>query len=122
MKDARNRMLDNAEDLALVRSTIDSICCGIENNSDMPNYIPVCNDLMLTDQLGKIATCITNLRNQNCLFPKWRLIKKGGRLPVASLAMTLDGKLSTVTTTAGVKVGQDCLYMSIDELIKLGLG
>ena len=53
---------------------------------------------------------------------EWHLLKKGGRLPVTSLIMTLDGRYSSVTTTAGVKVGQDCLYMSIDELIALGLG
>ena len=120
-KEAMNRVLDNAEDFVSVKNVIDAICCAIENGTAMPNYIPVCNDLLLSDQLGKISSCITSLREQNCQFPKWKLLKKGGRLPVTSLLMTLDGQSHSVTTTAGVKVGQDCMYMSVDELVNYGL-
>lgn len=120
-KDAANRLIDDAEDFVSVKNTIDAICCSIENGSEMPNYIPVCNDLMVSDQLGKIASCISSLREQNCQFPKWRLLKKGSRLPVTSLLMTLDGQYHSFTTTAGVMVGQDCLYMSVEELVNYGL-
>ena len=116
-----SRILEHLEDFVSAKDTIDAICCGVENGTDMPNYIPVCNDLLLSDQLGKIASCITSLREQNCQFPKWRLLKKGDRLPVASPLMTLDGQFRSVTTSAGVKVGQDCLYMSVEELVNLGL-
>lgn len=61
---AENRTIDIIEDHARVCDTIDAICCSIENGTDMPNYIPVCNNAMVTDQLGKIAECITKLRKK----------------------------------------------------------
>lgn len=61
---AENRTIDIIEDHARVCDTIDAICCAIENGTDMPNFIPVCNDLQLSDQLGKIAECITTLRKK----------------------------------------------------------
>ena len=57
-------ILEIIQDHTRVTDTIDSICCSIENGSDMPNYIPVCNDTMLSDQLGKICETITNLRKK----------------------------------------------------------
>ena len=57
-------VVQKLEDHARVCDTIDAICCALENGTDMPNYIPVCNDGMLSDQLGKIAECITKLRKK----------------------------------------------------------
>lgn len=58
------RLYDNIEDFARVRDVIDAICCGIENGTDMPNSIPIFNDLMLTDQLSQICETITTLRKK----------------------------------------------------------
>ena len=57
-------ILEIVQDHTRVTDTIDSICCAIENGTDMPNFIPVCNDTMLSDQLGKICEAITNLRKK----------------------------------------------------------
>lgn len=58
------KVLEIVQDHTRVTDTIDSICCAIENGTDMPNFIPVCNDMMVSDQLGKIAETITNLRKK----------------------------------------------------------
>ena len=52
------------QDHTRVTDTIDSICCAIENGTEMPNFIPVCNDSMVSDQLGKICEEITKLRKK----------------------------------------------------------
>ena len=52
------------QDHTRVTDTIDSICCAIENGTEMPNFIPVCNDTIVSDQLGKICETITNLRKK----------------------------------------------------------
>lgn len=57
-------IIEVIEDHTRVCDTIDNICCAIENGTEMPNFIPVCNDTMLSDQLGKIAETITNLRKK----------------------------------------------------------
>ena len=49
------KIVEKLEDFARVRDFMDSLCCALENGTDLPNFIPVCNDLMLTDQLTKIA-------------------------------------------------------------------
>lgn len=58
-KSAGNRVMDNLEDFVRVTDTIDAICCALENGEAMP-AIPVCNDLMLTDQLGKICEILNH--------------------------------------------------------------
>jgi len=50
------------QDYTRVTDTIDSICCAIENpDVGMPNFIPQCNDGMLSDQLQKIVEHINRL-------------------------------------------------------------
>lgn len=61
---AENRSIDMIEDFARVRDVLDYICCAIENGVDMPNFIPVCNDTMLTDQLTQIVEHIKDLRRK----------------------------------------------------------
>lgn len=58
------QIFETIQDHTRVTDTIDSICCAIENGTEMPNFIPVCNDTILSDQLGKIAETITNLRKK----------------------------------------------------------
>ncbi len=58
------QVIEIIQDHTRVTDTIDSICCAIENGTEMPNFIPVCNDTMVSDQLGKIAETITNLRKK----------------------------------------------------------
>ena len=60
----KDDVLEIIQDHTRVTDTIDSICCAIENGTEMPNFIPVCNDTMLSDQLGKICETITNLRKK----------------------------------------------------------
>lgn len=63
-KNDLNRIIDNIEDYTRVRDWLDSVCCSIENGMQMPNYIPVCNEPMLTDQMSKVSECIENLRKR----------------------------------------------------------
>ena len=57
-------IIDIVEDHTRIVDTLDMICCAIENESEMPNYIPVCNDAMVSDQLSKICETITKLRKK----------------------------------------------------------
>lgn len=59
-----DRIVNIIEDHACITQFLDGICCAIENGTDMPNFVPVCNDTIVTDQLGKIAETITNLRKK----------------------------------------------------------
>lgn len=52
------------QDHALICHAIDSICCAMENGTEMPNFIPVTNDPLVSDQLGRIAETITILRKK----------------------------------------------------------
>lgn len=58
------QVIEIIQDHTRVTDTIDSICCAIENGTEMPNFIPVCNDSMVSDQLGKICEEITKLRKK----------------------------------------------------------
>lgn len=57
-----DKVLEVVQDHTRITDTIDSICCAIENGTEMPNFIPVCSDTMVSDQLGKICETITELR------------------------------------------------------------
>ena len=59
-----DKAIEVIDDHTRITDTLDSICCAIENGTEMPNFIPVCNDTMVSDQLGKIAETITNLRKK----------------------------------------------------------
>lgn len=62
--EANRKVISVIEDHVRVCDTLDSICCAIENGTEMPNYIPVCNDTLVTDQLSKICETITKLRKK----------------------------------------------------------
>lgn len=55
-------MLEIVEDHVRIVDFIDHIVCAIENGTAMPNFVPVLHDLLVTDQLGRIAEAITSLR------------------------------------------------------------
>lgn len=57
-------VIEIIQDHTRVTDTIDSICCAIENGTEMPNFIPVCNDTIISDQLGRICETITKLRKK----------------------------------------------------------
>ena len=59
-----DKTIEIIQDHTRVCDTLDSICCAIENGSAIPNFIPVCNDTILSDQLSKICETITKLRNK----------------------------------------------------------
>lgn len=58
------RLINIVEDHANMVHAIDSIACAIENGTEMPNFIPVMNDTVVTDQLGAICETITKLRKK----------------------------------------------------------
>lgn len=50
-----NRILDIIEDHACICQTLDQIVCALENKGvEMPNFVPVLNDTLVTDHLSKI--------------------------------------------------------------------
>jgi len=59
-----DRLIDIIEDHASVCQFIDCVNAAISNGTDMPNFVPVLHDTLLTDQLGFIAETITNLRKK----------------------------------------------------------
>ena len=61
---ASERTLNIIEDHALIVHTIDSICTALENGTEMPNFIPILNDTLVTDQLGRICEHFTSLRKK----------------------------------------------------------
>ena len=58
-----NRMVDIIEDHESIVQTLDAICCALENGMPLPNYIPVLNDLVVTDQLTKIVEALNKNSN-----------------------------------------------------------
>ena len=59
---ASNRMVNIIEDHACICHFIDCLCTSIENGTELPNFVPVLNDALVTDQLGKIAEVIQRSR------------------------------------------------------------
>lgn len=57
-----SRLIGIVEDHALMCHFIDSLVCSIENGTELPNFIPVLNDVMVSDQLSRIAETIQKYR------------------------------------------------------------
>lgn len=54
------------QDFTRVTDTLDSISCAIENPEiAMPNFIPQCNNGMISDQLQRIIEYINKLRGES---------------------------------------------------------
>jgi len=56
------QIIEIIEDHAMMADILNSICCALKNGTSMPNYIPVMNDGVITDQLGKICEALTQLQ------------------------------------------------------------
>ena len=53
---------DRLEDFEAVKGVIAGICEAVRKGTGMPEIIPVCNDLTLTDGLSMICEYINGLR------------------------------------------------------------
>ena len=49
---------------------------------------------------------------------QWKRITKGDRLPCQSFLRKKDGEILKLSTVGGVKVGQDCYYLPVDDVIE----
>ena len=59
-----DRLIDIVEDHEGIRQFLNAVCFAIESGTDMPNFVPVLNDTLVTDQLGMISHTITELRKK----------------------------------------------------------
>lgn len=109
---ATDKLIEKIEDFARVCDFLDSVCCAIENNMELPNFIPMCNDSMLTDQLTKIAERLGKL-------PVWKMLKEGEVTPCRCYLMTLNGDITHTPMERGIKVGQDCYYLFVEDIRNL---
>lgn len=50
---------------------------------------------------------------------QWKRIAKEDRLPCQSFLRKKDGEILKLSTSGGVKVGQDCYYLPVDEVINV---
>lgn len=51
-----DRIINIIEDHACITQFLDQLSCAIENDdTEMPNFVPVLHDTLVTDQLGRIA-------------------------------------------------------------------
>ena len=57
-----DRVINIIEDHESIVQTLDAICCALENGTPMPNFIPVLNDTLVTDQLSKICEALSEKR------------------------------------------------------------
>ncbi len=60
-----DRIIGIIEDHESIVQTIDAICCALENDTPMPQYIPVLNDLSVTDHLCKICEALNKMRHED---------------------------------------------------------
>lgn len=58
------RVLNIIEDHIVICNYLDAICCALENGTDMPNFSPITNDMMVGEQLEKICETFTKLRRK----------------------------------------------------------
>lgn len=53
------------EDYTRVTDFLDCLCCAIENPKvEIPNFIPMCNEALITDRLTTITEHIKKLRKK----------------------------------------------------------
>lgn len=50
-----DRVVNIIEDHESIVQTLDGIVSALENNTPMPNFIPVLHDTLITDHLSKIC-------------------------------------------------------------------
>ena len=57
-----DRVLNIIEDHESITQTLDQIVSALENNSPMPNFIPVLHDTLMTDHLSRICEALNAKR------------------------------------------------------------
>lgn len=63
--DKNKGYIEIIEDHVRVTDYLDQLCCAIENPKvEIPNFIPVCNDSLVTDRLTTITEHIKELRKK----------------------------------------------------------
>lgn len=57
--------IEIVEDHVRVTDYLNQLCCAIENpHVELPNFIPMCNDSLVTDRLTTITEHIKELRKK----------------------------------------------------------
>lgn len=60
-----DKVIEIIEDHVRVTDYLDQLCCAIENPKiELPNFVPVCNDSLVTDRLTTIAEHVKDLRKK----------------------------------------------------------
>lgn len=59
-----DRVVNIIEDHANITQFIDQMATAIDNGTDMPNFVPILHDTLMTDLLCKVSETITNLRKK----------------------------------------------------------
>jgi hypothetical protein len=62
--ESNDRLIDIIEDYESVKQFIIAMHSAIVSGNDMPNFVPVMNDSLMTDFLGEISQTITQLRRK----------------------------------------------------------
>lgn len=62
--ESNDRLMNIIEDHAMIVHTLDSISTALENGTAMPNFIPVLNDTVVTDQLSRICEKLNKVRHE----------------------------------------------------------
>ena len=58
-------VLEIIQDHTRVTDFLDALCCSIENPKvEIPNFIPICNDSLVTERLTQITEHIKELRKK----------------------------------------------------------
>ena len=60
---ASDRIVNIIEDHALICHFLDSVVCALENGTELPNFVPVLNDTLITDHLSTITERLKGLKN-----------------------------------------------------------
>jgi len=57
-----DRVVNIIEDHESIVQVLDHIVCAIENGTEMPNYVPVLHDTLVTDHLTTVLEAIKGVR------------------------------------------------------------
>lgn len=60
--EATDRLIDIIEDHESIVQCIDSIVCAMENGTELPNFVPVLNDTVVSDHLSRICEKMRELK------------------------------------------------------------
>lgn len=67
-----DRLIAIVQDYALLTEYLNELCCAIHNkNLDLPNFVPVMNDELVSAQLEEITKCIREYKKG-----VWRILSE----------------------------------------------